>query len=348
MKKNPTVSVLMPAYNAGQYLKESVESILSQSFADFEFIIIDDGSTDGTPELLNYYRDHRIVHLRHETNKGYVHALNHGLQIARGKFIARQDADDISLPDRLAKQVKVLQEQPNLILVGSAYYTIDEAGNHLRTFCPSTSNTAIRWQMLFQNSFIHSSVMFRADVIRRHGLRYDPELVPSEDYGLWSQMLNHGEGLNLIMPLVKYRRHRGQISKLAAERQRANADRVSQSNLERLGFQVSAAVLRVLRDWQFKFPRPLNRDEMAFYRETLPILELFEKQPKIDAEVARSLRQNWIKHTLAGIRLTQWKDFYISGLFEILLHANTPVVLATLLTQPSKRIISRIRHSLCL
>lgn len=347
MSKNPTVSVLMPTYNAERYLKEAVEGILGQSFTDFEFIIIDDGSTDGTSEILSHYQDSRIVYLRHETNRGYVYALNHGLKIAKGKFIARQDADDISLPERLLRQVEMLDLQPNLVVVGSAYHTIDEAGNHLRTFCPPTCDTAIRWQMLFQNSFVHTAVMFRLDVIHRHGYHYDPELVPSEDYGLWSQLLNHGQGMNLAIPLVKYRRHRDQISKLAADRQRANADRVSQSNLERLGFQVSKAVLRVLRDWQFKFPRPLNRDEMALYRETLPILELFEKQPKIDGEVVRSLRQNWIKHTLAGIRLTQWKDFYISGLFEILLHANTPVVLATLLTQPSKGVISRVRHSLC-
>lgn len=347
MKKSPIVSVLMPAYNAERYLKESVESILNQSFSDFEFIIIDDGSTDRTPEILSHYRDRRVVYVGYESNKGLIHTLNHGLRLARGKFIARQDADDVSLPNRFATQVTILNEQSNLVIVGSAYYVIDEAGNHLRVLCPPMTDTAIRWQTLFHNSFVHTSVMLRVDTIRQRGLHYNPQHIGAEDYGLWSQILNYGQGLNIAIPLVKYRRHCNQVSNLTADIQRKNADRISQANLERLGLPVSQAALRVLRDWQLKFPRPLRGDEMALYRETLPIFELFEKQPKINAEVVRSLRQKWVKHTLAGTHISQWKDLLTSGLLENLLHTNAALVAATLVTQPPKRIISRIRRSLC-
>lgn len=346
MKENPIVSVLMPAYNAERYLKKAIDSILMQSFPDFEFIIIDDGSNDRTPEILSHYRDRRVVCVRYETNKGLIHALNHGLKLARGRFIARQDADDISLPNRLATQIKILNEQSNLVIVGSACHVIDEAGNSLRVRYSPMTDTAIRWQTLFHNSFVHTSVMFRVDTIRQHGLHYNPQHIGAEDYGLWSQLLNYGQGLNITIPLVKYRRHCRQVSELVAEEQMTNAERISQSNLERFGFPVEQETLRILRAWQFKFPRPLNRNEMSLYSARLPILEFFEKQLKIDAKTARILRRDWIKHTLRGIRASQWRDLYKSKLLFALLRASTFNTVATLLLQLPTRLFIKARKLL--
>lgn len=346
MTGNLKVSVLMPVYNGGPYLCEAVEGILHQTFSDFEFIVVDDGSTDATPEILDGYGDDRLIRLRFEHNQGYVHALNEGLKIARGELIARQDADDISLPERLAAQVELLDRQPEIVLVGSAYYVINESGDHLKQYCPPPSDTAIRWQMLFQNSFVHTSVMFRADVIRKEGLRYDPRLVPSEDYGLWSQLLGYGQGANIETPLVKHRVHVCQVSKIGAERQKANADCVSRANLERLGAQVSDADLRILRDWQFRFPRSLSGQDMKVFRASLTILKEFEKQPGVDPAAVRRIRQEWIRHTLSGVRASQLRDLWGSGLLKSMIGEDAFTVFTAACSQLPKRITRRVERSL--
>jgi hypothetical protein len=340
MSSMPLVSVIMPVYNGEKYIRPAVESILNQSFTEFEFIIIDDGSTDATATILDEYSDPRLIRLCQSTNQGYVYALNWGLAMARGAFIARQDADDISHPNRLALQIEQLQQRAEIVLIGAAYHTINEEGAHLKTYWPPTDDTSIRWQILFQNSFVHTAVMFRAAIIHQHNLSYNPELMPSEDYALWSQMLTYGQGANLAVPLVQYRRHSQQVSNTRSIRQKAAADRIAHTNLEQLGFTLTEKELRVLRDWQFKFPRPLDTNEMAMLRRSLSILNRFSQQQAVDSTRMRSLRCRWIKHIISHTSIaTQWQELWYSGLFLSMLQEDSTTTLRSLVDQ----VLSRIR-----
>jgi hypothetical protein len=203
---SPELSVVMAAFNQGRFVAEAVESILKQSFTDFEFIIIDDGSTDGTDRILDTFQDSRIVRKRNECNIGLTPSLNQGLRAARGTFVARQDADDISLPLRMEKQITFLREYPEVGLAGCACVLIDQEGKRLGRYKPRHSDIQIRWVSLLTNPFAHPTTMFRRQLVTDHGLVYDESLETTQDYDLWLRMLAHTRGANLTESLVLYRR----------------------------------------------------------------------------------------------------------------------------------------------
>ena len=174
---SPLVTVIMPAYNCEKYIREAIDSILNQTFIDFEFIIINDGSKDRTNKILQSYQDPRIVVINNKRNLGIVKSLNKGLKLAKGEYIARQDADDISLPERLMKQVKYLDSRKNIGLLGCGVIEIDEYGSEKR-----------RWEIKRDGEVIefiaHGSVMMRADCIKQVD-GYREELKHVEDKDLW-------------------------------------------------------------------------------------------------------------------------------------------------------------------
>ncbi len=210
---DPTVSVVMSVYNGKMFLLESINSILSQSFSDFEFIIIDDGSTDGSSELLDSYshRDRR-VRIIHQANCGLSDALNRGASIARGKYIARMDADDISMNDRLSRQVDALEKHPDIGVIGGAIEIIDSRNNIFGVRRFPTSDHMIRMD-LFSGScaLSHPTVMMRTEVFMRVG-GYRGIVVDAEDYDLWLRIAEHSKLANLKAPVLKYRSHLGQVS----------------------------------------------------------------------------------------------------------------------------------------
>ncbi|MCG5510343.1 glycosyltransferase family 2 protein [Ectothiorhodospira lacustris] len=187
----PLVSVVMSVYNAGPYLGEAVESILRQTFRDFEFIIINDGSTDGSLELLDYYAglDKRI-RLVHQHNQGIPAALNRGIDLAKGGYIARMDADDISLPERLEKQYAFLESHPQVAVLGSQIDSIDHAGLQIdRKWALPSSAGLVAWRMLFRTSVAHPTVMMRSDVVRKFN-GYSLACRVSQDHELWTRMIS--------------------------------------------------------------------------------------------------------------------------------------------------------------
>lgn len=247
---SPLVSVLMSVYNGERYLSQSIESILNQSFSDFEFIIIDDGSSDSSWEILTKAadRDARILLLRNDSNLGLSKSLNRGIALAKGAYIARQDADDVAQPERLSIQLDLFEASPVLVLAGSAYLLINGKGEIIRTEFYPVDDTSIRWQMLFHNSFAHSSVMVRADVLTAHGLRYNEECRYAQDYELWSRLLNHGSAVNCIEPLISYRLHDGNQGSDAYLKQQAIATRIAMTSTGKLGIQVNEQEMVYLRD----------------------------------------------------------------------------------------------------
>lgn len=246
---HPRVSMLMPVYNGRRHLRTAVESVLNQTFKDFEYIIIDDGSTDDTWDILSEYAtwDQRIRLVRNEQNMGVTGSLNKGVALARGDYIARQDADDVSLPHRLDRQVQYMDIHPNVGLVGTWAQLIYEDGNQGETVTSSTMAGVIRWTLLFGNCFVHPSVMLRKTVLRQIGT-YDPQRPHAEDYDLWSRMSFTIPLTNLPEVLVHKRLGASRVSSRHLQVQEETAIQVMHTAIIRLlGENVSIDAIRNLR-----------------------------------------------------------------------------------------------------
>lgn len=203
---SPRVSVVMTCFNGGAHLKPAVESVLAQTLTDFEFIIVDDASTDGSEDYLGSLTDPRIVLVRNAQNKGQTASLNIGLDRAQGVYIARFDADDICTPERLERQVAAMEAHPGVDIVGSQALLMDESGRDFdRTRLPTSSDAVWAFSLL-QCPFVHPSVMLRADLLRRDGITFDERYI-NQDFELWSRLLVTHRGMNIADPLIRYRVH---------------------------------------------------------------------------------------------------------------------------------------------
>jgi len=204
----PKVTVLMPIYNGERYLRQSIESILNQTFRDFEFLIVDDASNDASRDIIRSYDDPRIILIENVHNLGLNKTLNRGLALARGEYIARQDQDDISHLTRLEKQVTFLNDHPEIVLLGTRVNNIDGNGRKASSYgyYIVSSELAIRWQVMFDNPFVHSTVMMRSEMVRQMG-GYEDHFQYCEDYDLFSRLVRSYKATNLKEPLFDYRYH---------------------------------------------------------------------------------------------------------------------------------------------
>lgn len=200
----PELSVVMSVYNGQRYLEESITSILRQSFSDFEFIIINDGSTDNSGKLIEQFalKDHRIRTM-HQDNSGLIKSLNRGISMARGSYIARQDQDDVSLPNRFEKQLSFLKSHPDIVLCGTWFLEVnEESGSKVRKY--PVDDTALRKDIKYANFFCHPSVIFFKDAFIKTG-GYDEAFPTAEDFELWIRMAQVGKLANLPEILIKKR-----------------------------------------------------------------------------------------------------------------------------------------------
>ena len=202
--KNPKVTVLMSVYNGEKYLQEAVDSILGQTFKDFEFLIVNDGSTDKTGKILESYNDPRIKIINNEKNIGLTKSLNKGLKLARGEYIARQDADDISMPERLEKEVEFLNQNRSAGLVGTDYLIINEKGKVVHIVKCLNGSRELRIKLLEGNQFGHGSVMLRRECIGKVGT-YREEFKFAQDYDLCLRIAEVYDVANISEPLYKWR-----------------------------------------------------------------------------------------------------------------------------------------------
>jgi glycosyltransferase involved in cell wall biosynthesis len=195
----PRVTVLMSVYNGAAFLASSVESILAQTFRDLELLVVDDGSTDGSAGILDRYRsDPRLTVVANERNLGLTRSLNVGLRAARGELVARQDADDLSHPQRLARQVAFLDAHPDVALVGTQATGL----RSLHAWPKCTGSLSIRWQLMFDSPFLHTAVMFRRGIVWGELGGYDESFRTNQDYELWTRLAAHHELRNLREALV--------------------------------------------------------------------------------------------------------------------------------------------------
>ena len=229
--EKPKVTILMSVYNGERYLREAIDSILNQTFRDFEFLIINDGSTDSTKEILNSYRDPRIKIINNKKNIGLTKSLNKGLRLASGEYIARQDADDISLPQRLEKQVEFLDSNSQTALVGSWTEVIDENEKTQEVWHSLAQPHLLRWRLLFCNQFTHCAIMFRKNIVMQiEG--YSEKMSSAQDYDLWSRISFYWGVANIPEVLVKWRKWGKNISRIQQHKQLEIARKISRRNLE--------------------------------------------------------------------------------------------------------------------
>lgn len=229
---NPLVSILLPVYNAEPYLAEAIETLLGQTFTDFELIIVNDGCTDGSAGIIARYRDPRIRVLEQE-NRGLSPSLNRAVAEARGSYLARQDADDISYPTRLEKQVDFLERHPDYGLLGTWADIYLGTRRCDKGHLHPCANAPLKFNLLCDNYFVHSSIMMRRSVLERVGLYAAEAERQPEDYDLWSRFLRggHCRMANLPERLVGYREVEGSICRTTPQRITDGVVRISGQNI---------------------------------------------------------------------------------------------------------------------
>lgn len=239
----PLVTVLIPAYNAGPYLRDTLVSVQQQGIDDLEILVIDDGSTDETGRVLAGFDDPRLRVVQ-QSNLGLVGALNRGLDEARGSFLARLDADDEMPVGRLVAQLTAMERDPELLVLGTDYEAYGDASFRVRM---PGSDRACRQRLVFGSCHCGASVMIRRDRLAATGLRFDPAYRHAEDYRMWCELSEYGRLGNLPMVGYRYRIHAGQVSSLFVDEQRATHLRIAAEHASRTGRRpIAEADLRAL------------------------------------------------------------------------------------------------------
>jgi GT2 family glycosyltransferase len=313
----PLVSVVMPVYNGEKYLHEAIESILTQTFRDFEFIVIDDGSTDGTSAILAQYQkmDRRIRVACNPENQGQPASLNKGCHLAKGKYIARMDADDVSLAERLERQVEYIEAHPEIGVLGTWIERIDEKGTRRERLRMPTRPALIGWSLVFGNCIAAPSVMIRRDLVERLGF-FRSEARDAEDYDLWARAISVTRIVNLPQILVQYRSHEESVSSRHSESQEQTALRIMRSMITRLlGSEVSDEVTASLQQMakgssldRLQQIEPVARLIQQLYRAYMESNCLTRTEAK---EVALDARGKLLILAVSASKFSLWKGVLI-------------------------------------
>ena len=247
----PVVSIIMPVYKTAPFLCEAMDSILAQTFTDYELIVLNDCSPDDAESILDTYSDPRIVRYKGEKNVGLSNILNVGIGMARGKYIARMDSDDLSCPERLQIQVDFLENHPEIDLVSAGMQLF---GAKEGVWTRERNPEKVRIVALYHSPILHASSVWRKESFERNGLRFRQEMVPSEDYDLWTRAMVKGLKLvNLPQVLYKYRIHSAQAT--------TNTELIAQKDRQ--------VQQNYLRD---ALPTLTERERVAFPTKVWPVL----------------------------------------------------------------------------
>lgn len=235
MSEKPEITIILSVHNSELYLAETLDSIFEQTFTNFELIIIDDCSTDNTREIIKEYTNNnkkcQVYH--NSSNQGLTKNLNFGIRYARGRYIARMDADDICAKDRLYIQYSFLENNSDISVVGSWVQFIDKFGTITGFFQPPTTDSLIKWELLFQNPLVHPSIMFRKEIIERFG-NYDEKCYCSQDYELWIRLYFQLKYAIIPKYLLQLRKHENNLSSTHSHFQTEVWNRCSNAVIARL------------------------------------------------------------------------------------------------------------------
>jgi len=316
---NPKVSVIMPVYNGERYIREAVESILRQTFTDWQLVIVNDASTDGTEKILESLKDNRIKIIKNDRNLGSVVSRNIAFKGCLSEYIAILDADDIAEPTRLEEQVAFLDAHPDFGLVGSWTKIIDENGTQIgRIAKDKTPSEQIPIKLLFHNVLAFSSVTMRKSAMPP--IPFDDENVPTEDVALYLKMLPHSKFATLPKVLISYRAHSKGISKIYSAKKREVMDRLITAELKRLGISPSEEELKIHRT-NFGYSGENVENFLQSREAWLEKLINQNRQAKIYPEklFEKVVAEKWLESCDANARLglETWKIFRRSPLSKI-------------------------------
>lgn len=282
MPNAPLVTVLLAVHDGQPFVRAALASVLGQTMSDLELLVVDDASSDGTPEVLASIDDPRLRILRNDEQSGLAASLNRGLDDARGIYVARLDADDVALPRRLEEQLAGIRAAPDVAVLGSAVVDLDDGWRIGRAHAMPVGPASVRWAALFSSPFFHPSVLLERAVFERSGLRYDTTFEESEDYELWSRVLDVSQGDNLPQPLVLYRVHAEQASRRRRDLQRRDQLRVARRQIAEVA--PSLGPEQIERAWAVGAGEPLPEDAVDDAIDAyLELVEAFEERWGADA-----------------------------------------------------------------
>ncbi len=246
-KPRPRISVILPSYNAERYIVEAIDSVLRQSFSNFELLVIDDGSSDRSAELVERFDDDRVYLHRKECNTGIIGTLNLGIELARGEFIARMDADDVSIGTRFAQQIAHMDNHPSVGVLGTNFTIIDDSGRLGRSVSMPVKNIDTFWSMPFQSPVAHPTVMMRSSLVRQVG-GYRESAKYAEDYDLWCRLSRVTKIENLDAPLLLLRKHSENVTSTNYRKHVDAATAIASEEVaQRLGRHLSIETVECIR-----------------------------------------------------------------------------------------------------
>lgn len=289
-REKPELTVLLPVYNGEAYLREAIDSILEQTFDDFELLIVNDASQDESVAIIESYTDKRIRLLHNETNLGLAATLNRGLAEARSRWVARHDQDDISHKERLAHQMAYVRKHPETVLLGAQAMMIDEAGRIHRPVYVPRDPYAIRLRACFGNPVLHGTVLYDRDVVLYRYGGYDPNFPNCEDFEFWSRMLRDGVCLrNLRHSLLKYRQHGGSMRSAISGRKNEDYRLTLEANLRHILGEIPEIERISLRVWSFVLKTQYYEGGSVMQHDILAVINVIKHFDRLHPARARSL-----------------------------------------------------------
>lgn len=314
---NPVVTVLLPVYNGDAFLDEAIQSILSQSYTDFELLIVNDGSTDRSCDIIQSYSDSRIRLIHNETNLGLISTLNKGLALAQGEYIARMDCDDISLSHRLMKQVDFMERNTDVGLCGSWLEQFSDAVE--RVWKVPNLDAEIRCEMLFNSVLYHPTVMIRKQILDQYALRYE-DCLHAEDYALWLRIMERCKVANIPEVLVRYRQHTNQIVNLYSDQKIKSADRIREQQLKALGVVPSEREMMIHHNLSYDIPTRDVKNVIEVQNWLIKLVDTNLEARKYDPVGFNAMihkRWFWTCNSSTHLGLGIWKLYRNSPLSKI-------------------------------
>ncbi|CAA6819082.1 MAG: Glycosyl transferase family 2 [uncultured Sulfurovum sp.] len=315
------ISVVMSVYNAEVYLDEAIESILNQTYKSFEFIIINDGSTDKSLDIIEKYadKDNRIVLINRE-NRGLPYSLNEGILLAKGKYIARMDADDISLPSRLEEQVSFMGNNPEIGVCGTAVLNLSTGSSWIL----SSTDKMLKSELLFSTVFAHPTVMMNKALLLENQLFYNETFLQSQDFELWIRLADYTKFANLKIPLLRYRILEDSITRQANRKIEERYKRIKsifEKSLKKLGIQNSEEENRLHFNLSVNSRIEENNIEFSVLKKYFQKIIEGNKQKNIfdDTELLKVLGKKWLwnmyyKKEIKGF----FSKYFFYGLWSML------------------------------
>lgn len=289
------ISVVIPVYNGSKYLEEAILSILNQTYHNFELLIINDGSTDNSEEIIKSFKDKRIVYIKNEVNKGLIFTLNNGVLNSKGEFIARMDQDDISHPERFAKQIIEFNNDIDLTICGSFMKTFGNGKPIFINYLPITKAEIIS-SIYFTCPFVHPSVMIRKSNLLKLNEIYREDYINSEDYDLWSRLVFIGNCLNIPEYLLNYRVHEKQMSTVYQDSKYQTVSKIQSNLLSKINIVPS----KKESEFMLNLFKGISRQDENYLFSGLAFLNKLHNKFKIQhqkyiKEHSKALLSRWFK-----------------------------------------------------